>query len=133
MEGGEPRRRLSERRLKNSPLCDVACMLRSFHYAASSYLLSRVPDVAVGHDELAWLQPAALFWQAWVSAVFVRSYLDVVHEGGLLPESRDDLRLLLRAFLLDRCMYELARELEGRPDWLRVPLDGVVRLLKTGE
>ena len=90
-------------------------------------------DVVVAHDEFAWLPPAALFWQLWVSAVFLRSYLDVANEGGLLPESRSELNLLLRAFLLDRCVYELGRELANRPDWLRVPLDGIVRLLKTTE
>ena len=130
---GEPRRRLSERRLKNSPLRDVASMLRSFHYAASSCLLSHVPQVAVGHDEFAWLQPAALFWQTWVAAVFLRSYLDVAREGNLLPDSPQELSLLLRAYLLDRAVYELGHELENRPDWLRVPLDGIVRLLKTGD
>jgi maltose alpha-D-glucosyltransferase/alpha-amylase len=130
---GEPQRRLSERRLKSSPLRDVASMLRSFHYAANSCLLSHVPNVVVAHDEFAWLPPAALFWQLWVSAVFLRSYLDTASEGGLLPESRSELNLLLRAFLLDRCVYELGHELENRLDWLRVPLDGIVRLLKTAE
>lgn len=128
---GEPRRRLSERRLKNSPLRDVASMLRSFHYAANSCLLSHVPQVVVGHDDFAWLQPAALFWQTWVGAVFLKSYLDVARESGLLPESREELNLLLRAYLLDRAVYELGYELDHRPDWLRVPLDGIVRLLKT--
>jgi maltose alpha-D-glucosyltransferase/alpha-amylase len=130
---GEPRRRLSERRLKNSPLRDVATMLRSFHYVANTCLLDRVPDIVVGHDELGWLQPAALFWQIWVSAVFLKAYLDVAQEGGLLPESREELSLLLRAFLLDRSVSELGYELENRPDWLRVPLDGIVRLLKASE
>jgi maltose alpha-D-glucosyltransferase/alpha-amylase len=130
---GEPRRRLSERRLKNSPLRDVATMLRSFHYVANTCLLDRVPDIVVGHDELGWLQPAALFWQIWVSAVFLKAYLDVAREGGLLPESREELSLLLRAFLLDRSVSELGYELENRPDWLRVPLDGIVRLLKASE
>jgi maltose alpha-D-glucosyltransferase/alpha-amylase len=130
---GEPRRRLTERRLKNSPLRDVASMLRSFHYAASSCLLNRGPDVAVGHDEFGWLQPAALFWQLWVSAVFLKSYLETASEDGLLPESREELNLLLRAYLLDRSVYELGYELDNRPDWLRVPLDGIVRLLKKAD
>ncbi len=130
---GEPRRRLSERRLKNSPLRDVASMLRSFHYAASSCLLSHVPQVAVGHEDSTWLQPAALFWQTWVAAVFLRSYLDTAREGNLLPESPRELSLLLRAYLLDRAVYELGYELEHRPDWLRVPLEGIVRLLKSGD
>ena len=130
---GEPQRRLSERRLKNSPLRDVASMLRSFHYAASACLLSHMPQVAVGHDEFAWLQPAALFWQTWVGAVFLKSYVDVAREGNFLPDSRHELRLLLHTFLLDRSIYELSYELENRPDWLRIPLDGIVRLLKTAE
>jgi len=128
--GGEPQRRLSERRLKHSPLRDVASMLRSFHYAACSCLLGHAPEVAVGHAEFAWLQPAALFWQAWVGAVFLRSYLETVREGRLLPESRADLGLLLDAYLLDRAAFELGYELENRPEWVRVPLEGIVQLLK---
>ena len=130
---GEPRRRLSERRLKNSPLKDIASMLRSYHYAASSCLLNRVPQCVVGHDELAWLHPAALFWQTWVSAVFLKSYVEVAREAGLLPESPAELNMLLRAYLLDRTVYELGYELENRLDWLLVPLDGIVRLLKTSD
>jgi maltose alpha-D-glucosyltransferase/alpha-amylase len=130
---GEPRRRLSERRLKNSPLRDVASMLRSFHRAASSCLLEHRPDVAVGHGEFAWLQPAALFWHRWVSAVFLKSYLDVAQVEGLLPQSRQQLNLLLRAFLMDRAVDELSYELENRTEWLRVPLDGIVDLLSSAE
>jgi maltose alpha-D-glucosyltransferase/alpha-amylase len=129
--GGEPRRRLSERRLKNSPLRDVATMLHSLQYAASSHLLSRVPNVVVGHDEFAWLQPAAVFWHSWVSAVFLKSYLEVAGKSSLLPQSQQELSLLLRAFLLDRAVAQLNDELESRPEWLRVPLEALVRLLRT--
>ena len=127
---GEPRRRLSERRLKNSPLRDVASMLHSFHYAASFCLLNRSAEVVVGHDEFAWLPPAVLFWESWVSATFLRAYLDVARTGGLIPESRQELDLLLRVYLLDRAISQLSFDLEHRPEWLRTPLDGIVRLLE---
>ena len=68
-----------------------------------------------------------------MAAVFLRSFLDGAREGNLLPDSPQELSLLLRAYLLDRAVYELGHELENRPDWLRVPLDGIVRLLKTGD
>ena len=131
---GEPQRRLGERRLKNSPLRDVATLIRSFHYAANASLVDHTSEVVVGHDELGWLQPAALFWQTWVSAIWLRSYIDTVRESQtlLIPEEEEDLRLLLRSFLLDRCVHELMHELDRRPEWLRVPLDGVIRLLGLG-
>jgi maltose alpha-D-glucosyltransferase/alpha-amylase len=107
-------------------------MLRSFQYAASSHLLSRAPRVTVGHDEESRLQQAAGHWCSWVSAVFLGSYIDVASEGGLLPKSRDQLNVLLRAFLLERCVAEMSHELADRPDWLGVPLGGIAYLLRTG-
>lgn len=127
---GEPRRRLGERRLKSSPLSDVAGMLRSYHFAAGSCLLSRGSHVAVGDEDVTWLQPAAFFWQSWISAAFLKSYMETLRDGGLLPEKREDFDLLLRTCLLDRALYELMYEVEQRPDWLRIPVEGIVRLIE---
>ncbi len=129
---GEPGRRLSERRLKHSPLRDVASMLRSFHYAATASLATRTADVPTDHDELAWLRPAALFWQRWVSAAFLKSYLATLGETDLLPASRDDVALLLRCYLLETCVSEVNYELDTQRGQLRTALEGLVRLLEGG-
>ncbi len=128
---GEPARPLSERRLKRSPLLDVAGMLRSFHYAASATLLEQqqrglLSDLARAE---AWLR----FWYGWVSAVFLQGYLEVVGSTTLVPSDSKDLGTLLEAYLMDKAIYEIRYELGHRPDWLAIPLGGVLELLRARE
>ncbi len=131
---GEPARSLSERRLKRSPLRDVAGMLRSFHYAACAGLFSKTegtggPRDLIGPAELPSLMPWARFWYLLAGAIFLRAYLDVARGTALLPDSREELVILLDAFLLEKATYELAYELNNRPDWVYVPLQGINHLL----
>ncbi|HEX8726475.1 MAG TPA: maltose alpha-D-glucosyltransferase [Gemmatimonadaceae bacterium] len=122
---GEPARPMSERRFKRSPLRDVAGMLRSFDYAASYALRAgrvRAEDVPL-------LQPAADLWVLWVQAAFTAEYLDAVAPADLLPVDALDLRLMLDFSLLDKAVYELGYELNNRPDWVHVPIEGILRLL----
>jgi trehalose synthase-fused probable maltokinase len=123
---GEPLRSLEERRQKQSPLKDVAGMLRSFHYAAYAALFNRPaePDASTA----ALLEKWAGAWHQWISAAFLGEYLDVAAQGDFLPRSRDNLRVLLDAYLLEKAIYELIYELNNRPDWLRIPLQGVRQL-----
>jgi maltose alpha-D-glucosyltransferase/alpha-amylase len=122
---GEPARSIGERRLKRNPLRDVASMLRSFHYVAVTGLYRG----NVRARDIRFLEPWVEFWSGWVSIQFLRSYLEHAGPGGFLPESGDDLALLLDVFLLEKAAYELEYELNNRPDWLRVPLSGMLRLL----
>jgi maltose alpha-D-glucosyltransferase/alpha-amylase len=133
---GEPVHPLSERRLKRSPLRDVAGMVRSFDYAANSALIGHAPgrngsSGVIRPEDVAVLEPWSRFWYAWVSAAFLKSYLDVAGPAGLLPASRDELKVLLDAFLLEKAVYEVDYELHHRPDWLCVPVQGIMQLLKT--
>ncbi len=126
---GEPARPLGERRIKRSPLCDVAGMLRSFEYAA--YSASRGPIGTVGEprDRNA-VMPWARFWSRWVSARFLKAYLEVVGKASLVPKRREDLALLLEIYTLDKAVYELRYELDNRPDWVWIPLLGIRSLLE---
>ncbi|MFC2042518.1 alpha-amylase, partial [Chloroflexota bacterium] len=127
---GEPARSLSERRLKRSPLHDVAGMIRSFHYATNSALMKQVPLLSKPENDLPLLQHWAQYWYTWVSVEFLNVYLDTMAQTGLLPSDHDQLRILLDAFLLDKALYEIGYELNNRPDWLRVPLQGLLQLLE---
>jgi maltose alpha-D-glucosyltransferase/alpha-amylase len=122
---GEPARPIAERRAKCSPLRDVAGMLRSFSYAALTALnaatLTRPEDV----ERLA---PWATLWETWVSAVFLRSYLAATADAAILPPATDQLDILLQAFVVNKALYELGYELNNRPDWVHVPLAGLLRL-----
>ena len=122
---GEPGRAMSERRFKRSPLRDVAGMLRSFDYAASYALRSG----RVRADDIRQLRPAADLWVQWVQAAFLDEYLTTIAPANLLPRVDRDLRLLLDFSLLDKAVYELGYELNNRPAWVHVPLEGILRLL----
>jgi maltose alpha-D-glucosyltransferase/alpha-amylase len=123
---------LSERRLKRSPLKDVAGMIRSFNYAAHNALLRQVSLAPRPGDELALLQNWAQYWYLWVSAAFLKTYLNCIREANLLPKDPGQLKILLDAFLLEKAVYEIGYELNNRPTWLKVPLQGVLQLMETG-
>ncbi|MFH1383282.1 MAG: maltose alpha-D-glucosyltransferase [Chloroflexota bacterium] len=127
---GEPARSLSERRLKRSPLLDVAGLIRSFHYAAHSALLRQVPLAPHAESDLPVLEHWAQYWYVWVSVSFLTSYLDGMRQAHLLPESPDQLRILLDAYILEKAIYEIGYELNNRPNWVRVPLQGILQVME---
>ncbi|MBI1257157.1 MAG: maltose alpha-D-glucosyltransferase [Chloroflexi bacterium] len=124
---GEPARSLSERRLKRSPLSDVAGMLRSFHYAAYSALPGYGVQSFCREEDFAALEPWARFWQIWTSVAFLKSYMETAAPANLLPHSIDELELLLRLFTLEKAVYEIGYELNNRPGWLKVPIQAVIQ------
>jgi maltose alpha-D-glucosyltransferase/alpha-amylase len=125
---GEPARSLSVRRMKRSPIRDVAGMLRSFHYATYAALLGQ--GVNVRPEDYPTLEPWAQFWYEWVGATFLRAYLEVARQGHFLPQEPEHLQILLDASLLEKALYELTYELNSRPDWVQVPLLGILQLLE---
>jgi maltose alpha-D-glucosyltransferase/alpha-amylase len=126
---GEPARPLAERRKKRSPLQDVAGMLRSFHYAAYAPLLHDNGE-KLPHETLQDLGNWAQYWQRWVSATFLKKYLEVSGNSNFIPKDGEELALLLDLHLLDKAVYELGYELNNRPSWVRIPLDGLSQLLQ---
>ena len=104
-------------------------MIRSFHYAAYTALMAQTGG-AIPVDNPALLEPWALFWYWWVSAAFLQSYLEVAGAAAFLPPSREDLQTLLDLFLLEKALYELGYEVNNRPQWVRIPIEGVVQLLE---
>jgi maltokinase len=119
---GEPARRRDERFTTSSPLRDVAGILRSFHYAAATGL-------AEWGGEDGELAELAAHWEDRNRVAFLRGYLDVASAVELLPDDEDGRAEILRAFELDKAVYELAYELAYRPDQAAIPAEGVVRLV----
>ena len=124
---GEPGRSFEERRAKRSPLRDVAGMLRSFDYAA----LDALRDVATTADEWEALGPLARDWAQQSRDAFLRGYAERVRgtplDDALLPG-----RGLLGLFELEKALYELRYELKNRPEWVRIPLQGILGVLGRG-
>ena len=113
---GEPARTLIERRRKRSPLRDVAGMVRSFAYAGVA-------------SELLHGAPAPDGWEQEVRTAYLDGYLEETDQS-LLPPSRAAVERLLSVFELEKAVYELRYELDNRPDWVKIPVTGIARLLE---
>ncbi|MGE0606274.1 MAG: maltose alpha-D-glucosyltransferase [Pirellulales bacterium] len=126
---GEPARRLSERRIKRSPLRDVAGMIRSFDYASQTVLHNHISTI-VHKEAMPEFQNWALFWSQWTSSQFLEAYVKAIGDAEFATREREEMQLLLDVFLLEKAVYELAYELNNRPAWVRVPLAGIMRILE---
>lgn len=124
---GEPGRSLSERRMKRSPLRDVAGMLQSFNYAAIQALNNEVENGTINSEDLPLMQQWAEFWYYWVSATFLNSYLKTASQDSFLPKSKAELQVLLDAYLLEKLIYDLGYELKNRPNWVGIPLQRLLQ------
>ena len=123
---GEPSRSLSERRFKRSPMRDLAGMMRSFEYAAA-YAIRHGP---MRIEDAPALIPWSRLWRRWASASFLGGYFDGVGEAKFLPQGTEPFAAMLDFYLLDKSIYELRYELNNRPDWVDIPLEGILRRLE---
>jgi trehalose synthase-fused probable maltokinase len=114
---GEPARSLPERRRKRSPLRDVAGMLRSFAYAVSAVEILRGA-------------PAPAGWEERAREEFMNGYLETA-DGALLPAGDVAIERLLTVFELEKAVYELRYELNNRPEWIHIPVAGILRMLES--
>jgi maltose alpha-D-glucosyltransferase/alpha-amylase len=121
---GEPARTLEERRAKHSPLKDVAGMLRSFSYAAYAALFAFTVHVP---EENAALRPWADAWEHWASAAYLNAYRATMGDSALLPNG-GSFDAMLRTQMLEKAIYELQYELNSRPEWVHIPLTGILKL-----
>jgi maltose alpha-D-glucosyltransferase/alpha-amylase len=110
---GEPGRPLRERRAKHTPLRDVASMLRSFDYAAHS--------VAAGLADDGWVER--------VSQSFMEGYLNAARGASFLPRDEEEMQRLLKVCLMEKVVYEVCYELNNRPEWVGIPLRGMMRIV----
>ncbi len=122
---GEPARPLAERLHKHSPLRDVAGMLRSFDYAAHTALVKVTADRP---EDMALIDHALNDWEGQTGRVFLAAYDEAYHDSTLFSEQAST-HGLLDLFLLEKALYEVRYELENRPDWVIIPLLGILSLL----
>jgi maltose alpha-D-glucosyltransferase/alpha-amylase len=118
---GEPSRTLPERRIKHSPLTDVAGMLRSFAYARRAAAL-RNPQATAQNGKL---EPFLEKWEQETRQTFVTAYDEVARANGLY-ESLQAMRPLLQLFEIEKALYEVRYELGNRPDWASIPLRSLI-------
>jgi maltose alpha-D-glucosyltransferase/alpha-amylase len=132
---GESDRSINDRRLKRSPLRDVVSMVRSFHYAAYGTLFGLVTGRGsapglIRPEDMQTLGPWARVWYSWVSATFLRAYLQTAAGAAFLPRSAEQLQVLFNVFLLEKAVQELLSELTQRRAMVRIPLLGILQSLE---
>ncbi|MGQ9591644.1 MAG: maltose alpha-D-glucosyltransferase, partial [Planctomycetota bacterium] len=126
---GEPARPLAERRIKRSPLQDVAGMLRSFDYAAHWSLREEEKKGGIPAAKVRELEAWARYWRRWAGVIFLQAYLERARRKDFLPPSEEDLWALLEAHVLEKTVYEIGYELDNRPEWVSIPTRGLLDLL----
>jgi maltose alpha-D-glucosyltransferase/alpha-amylase len=123
---GEPNRTIAQRRAKGPAARDVAGLLRSIDYSTTAALERALANAP---DEQGRLAPALAIWRDVSAATFVAAYREALTDGRLWPQERADADRLLDLFLIDKALYEIEYELSHRPQWMRVPLAGILRIL----
>jgi maltose alpha-D-glucosyltransferase/alpha-amylase len=124
---GEPARAYSERRIKRSPLRDVAGMIRSFHYAAyNAYFQMDITR----KEQAEVLEQWAEQWYHYISGFYIKAYLETTKGSAFIPDEKEDLTVLLQTFLLEKAIYELNYELNNRPNWVIIPIQGIKSIMK---
>ena len=123
---GEPRRPHEERRRKAPAARDVAGLIRSIDYSATA-ALERAAKVAP--DEQGKLGAALAEWRERAVAAFLAAYRETMISQHLWPTDPLAARQMLDFFVLEKAFYEIEYELAYRPDWLRLPLTGALRIL----
>ncbi len=123
---GEPESSISDRKIKHSPLKDVAGMIRSFHYAVCAKLYFSNETAGADVEQL---QKAADRWYRLITDTFLETYMNCIGKNSGLFKNKSEINFLLQLHLLEKAVYELGYELNGRPHWIKIPLKGITHVL----
>jgi len=124
---GEPESSISERKIKHSPLKDVAGMIRSYHYAVSAKLFNSVETDGLTSEHL---QRVSDRWFYLIRDTFMNAYLDVFGTPHALFKNNYEINFLLLVYLLEKAVYELGYEISYRPSWVKIPLRGIFDVIR---
>ena len=124
---GEPESSISERKIKHSPLKDVAGMIRSYHYAVSAKLFNSAETEGLDPDHL---QRVSDRWFYLIRDTFLNAYFDVFGAPHPLFKNNNEINFLLLIYLLEKAVYELGYEISYRPSWVKIPLKGIIDVVR---
>jgi maltose alpha-D-glucosyltransferase / alpha-amylase len=127
---GDPGRPLSERRIKRSPLQDVASMIDSFYHASHGVLFGEAPGVIPNPESAVALEKWARYWARTAATAYLEAYLAAPGVGALLPPNPEHVRMMIRLYLADFALRKLSFELAHAPERIRVPAHLIVDLLE---
>lgn len=123
---GEPESSIIERKIKHSPLKDVAGMIRSYHYAVSAKLFNSAETSDIDEEQL---QRAADRWYKLIKDTYLQEYLSVFGSPHPLFKDNNEINYLLLFHLLEKAVYEIGYEVNYRPSWVKIPLKGIAEVL----
>ncbi|WP_460995791.1 putative maltokinase [Spirosoma harenae] len=124
---GEPESTITERKIKHSPLKDVAGMIRSYHYAVSAKLFNSTETEGIEPEHL---QRVSDRWFYLIRDTFLNAYLDVFGAPHQLFKNNSEINFLLLIYLLEKAVYELGYEISYRPSWVKIPLKGIIDVVR---
>lgn len=108
-------------------------MIRSFDYISAMALFKQLELGTLQEQDLPILEPWAILWYHWVSAIYLKAYLAGVQHTDLLPRPKETWSTLLQAHLLEKTLYEAGYELKHRPHLLRIPLRALLAMLRPND
>ncbi|MCE7990797.1 MAG: trehalose synthase [Roseivirga sp.] len=123
---GEPESTIRDRKVKQTPLKDVAGMLRSFHYAVYATIFDENNDYGLSKELL--FEAGEKYYRA-ITAIFLNKYVQTAMDGNLDIGYNSEIKYLLKYHLLEKAVYEIGYELKARPDWVIIPLTGIKQIL----
>ncbi len=124
---GEPESTIRDRKVKQTPLKDVAGMLRSFHYAVYATIFNEKNSFDLPQERL--FEAGEKYYRA-ISGIFLKKYVDTAMYNNLDIGYESEIRYLLKYHLLEKAVYEIGYELKARPDWVIIPLTGIKQILE---
>ncbi|MFY0671848.1 MAG: trehalose synthase [Bacteroidia bacterium] len=124
---GEPESTIRDRKVKQPPIKDVAGLFRSYHYAVYATIFNEDFDISLKQNEQF---EAGEKYYAALCGLFLNTYLETAYDRGLDIGYPKEIDFLLRYHILEKGIYELGYEMNSRPDWLIIPLKGVLQIIK---
>ncbi|GAB3935506.1 putative maltokinase [Larkinella terrae] len=124
---GEPESSIAERKIKHSPLKDVAGMIRSYHYAVSAKLFGSTETAGIEPDHL---QRVSERWFKLIRDTYLDAYLETIGSPHPLFKNNSEVNFLLLVYLLEKAVYELGYEISYRPAWVKIPLKGIMDVIR---
>ncbi|NBA78391.1 trehalose synthase [Emticicia sp. ODNR4P] len=124
---GEPESSITDRKIMHSPLKDVAGMIRSYHYAISAKMLNSSETADMDAFRV---QTAADRWYRLIMQTYLEKYLETFGHPHPLFKNNNEINFLLLIYLLEKAVYELGYEISYRPDWVKIPLKGIVNVIR---
>ncbi|MBA2662735.1 MAG: maltose alpha-D-glucosyltransferase [Bradymonadaceae bacterium] len=127
---GHPWLPIGERRIKRSPLWDVASMLRSFHNASLIGLNDHLERQIDAQAQRQAVERGARLWFMHIGAAYLNGYLQAASGHAFLPTEPEAIAVFLDALLLEKALYQLEREFQQDPRRVDIPIAGIMMLLE---